>query len=95
MSEDALVIPSDVQLVVQDLLEAADEEILNLFDACAKNDLQQVDELLRKPLHPDVTIHRFQHETTLQTMAKYSKSWKNSFAFGRTEWPSRSSQLAA
>ena len=78
LSEDAFVIPSDVQLVVQDFLEAADEEILNLFDACAKNDLQQVDELLRKPLHPEVNIHRFQDETTLQTMAKYSK-----YGYGR------------
>ena len=54
LPEDSLVIASDVQLVVQDFVQAEDGEAENLFDACEENLLEQVDELLRKPLNPNV-----------------------------------------
>ena len=54
LPEDAFVSASDVQLLVLDFVEAEAGEVQKLFDACEYNDLDQVDELLRKPLNPNV-----------------------------------------
>ena len=52
LSEDAFVIPSDVQLVVLDFAQAEDGDAEKLRDACEKNLLDEVEELLRKPMNP-------------------------------------------
>ena len=54
LQEDSLVSASNVQLVVVDFVPADDEEVEKLFHACSCNLLEQVDELLRKPLNPNV-----------------------------------------
>ena len=54
LQEEAFVIASDVQLVVLEYVQAEDGQILQLFDACRKNNVDQADELLRKPLNPNV-----------------------------------------
>ena len=54
LKDDAFVSASNVQLVVLDFVQADDEEVEELLDACSCNLLEQVDELLRKPLNPNV-----------------------------------------
>ena len=68
LSEDACVIPSDVQVVILDFVQAEDREVQKLLDACRWNQLDQVDELLRKPLDPDVVDNEGQ--TTLHLAAQ-------------------------
>ena len=60
LGEDAFVIPSDVQLVVLDFVEAEDGDAAKLRYACERNLLEEVEELLRKPMNPnmiDVSFH--------------------------------------
>ena len=54
LQDEAVMVASDVQLVVLDYVEAEDGEVQKLFDACEGNHVDQVDELLRKPLSPNV-----------------------------------------
>ena len=70
LPEDALVSASDVQLVVLDFVQAEDAEIQHLFDACERNQVDQVDELLRKPLDPDVICFAL-GKTALQLAAGF------------------------
>ena len=55
LQDEAVMVASDVQLVVLDYVQAEDGDVEKLFDACKRNDVDQVDELLRKPLDPSVT----------------------------------------
>ena len=55
LQEEAVMVASDVQLVVLDYVQAEDGDIQKLVHACKRNDVDQVDELLRKPLDPNVT----------------------------------------
>ena len=54
LKDDALVSASDVQLVVLDFVKPQDWQIKKLFHACLRNQVDQLEELLRKPLDPDV-----------------------------------------
>ena len=54
LHDDDFATTSDVQLLVLEFAQAEDGDVRKLFEACDTNDVEQVDELLRKPLHPDV-----------------------------------------
>ena len=54
LQEEAVMVASDVQLVVLDYVQAEDGDIQKLVHACKRNDVDQVDELLRKPLDPSL-----------------------------------------
>ena len=54
LGEEAFVIPSDVQLVVLDFVQAENGDAAKLRDACERNLLEEVEELLRKPMNPNM-----------------------------------------
>ena len=56
LKEEAVMVASDVQLVVLDFVQAEDGDIQKLVDACRRNDVDRVDELLRKPLDPNIMV---------------------------------------
>ena len=74
LKDDALVSVSDVQIVILDFVQAENGDVQKLFDACEKNLLDQVDELLCKPLDPNV-LHLdevdAEDETALVVAAKF------------------------
>ena len=61
---------SDVQLVVLDFVQAdAEKEVLKLADASQTNSLEQVEELLRKPLNPNALSEVFGPRSALHLAA--------------------------
>ena len=54
LKEDDFATASDVQLLVLDYVQARDGDVSNLFEACDTNDVEQVDELLRKRVNPNL-----------------------------------------
>ena len=62
---------SDVQLLLLHYVPAEGGDFRKLCDACHINDVAQVDELLRKPLHPDVQdVDRLEGKTALHISAQ-------------------------
>ena len=54
LSDDTIMMSAgDVQLVVSDFVQAEYGDYQKLFDGCKRNYVDQVDELLRKPLDPN------------------------------------------
>ena len=56
LKDDALVTACDVQLIVLEFVQTEDGEVQKLFDACKRNLLEKVDELLRKPMNPEEVV---------------------------------------
>ena len=80
LSDDTIMMTAgDVQLIVLDFVQAEDGEFQKLFEHCKSNNVDQVDELLRKPLDPNVMFvdrmcvdeggHEFRGMTALHVAA--------------------------
>ena len=54
LKDEDFATASDVQLLVLEFVQAEDGDVRKLFAACHANNVDRVDELLRKPLNPDV-----------------------------------------
>ena len=76
LHDDALVTASlaDVQLVVLDFVQADDRLVQKLLEASQENRVDQVDELLRKPMNPNALLSRplnpFQERRALHLAAQ-------------------------
>ena len=70
LKEEDFASASDVQLLVLEFVQAEDVDVLKLFDACNANDVEQVDELLRKPLNPNVKDLDNEAKTALHMTAR-------------------------
>ena len=54
LKDEDFATASDVQLLVLDYVQAEDGDVRKLFEACDTKNAEQVDELLRRPLNPNM-----------------------------------------
>ena len=54
--DDIISTASDVQLLLLDFVASEDEDVRKFLMACYENRLEQVEELLQKPLNPEVIL---------------------------------------
>ena len=70
LHDNAVVPCCDVQLVVLHFVQAEEEELEQLLSACGENKLDELVDLLRKPLNPDDIPNRWTFATSLHLAAE-------------------------